>query len=211
MGTAPRLAIRARDVAAPPPGRREIAVRLFVALELPAGHRAALEGVCEEGRRGGVRWVPAANVHLTLKFLGEVEETLLPEIEAALAAVASEAAPFSLSLAGGGCFPSPRSPRVVWVGVGAGAEEAAALAAAVDRALRPLGFSREKRRFRAHLTIGRPKGGKESAASAADKIEHLRGFEAPAEAAEVLALVKSTLTPEGAVYDVLARLPLGAD
>lgn len=186
-------------------------MRLFVALDLPAGHRAALEGVCERGRRGGVRWVPAANVHLTLKFLGEVEEALLPEIEAALGAVASEAGPVTLALAGGGCFPSPRSPRVVWVGVGEGGEEIAALAAAVDRALAPLGFAREKRRFRAHLTIGRPKGGGQSAATAAEKIEQLRDFEAPAEAAEALALVKSTLTPEGAVYDVLARLRLGAD
>jgi len=186
-------------------------VRLFVALELPAGHRAALAEVCEEGRRGGVRWVPAANVHLTLKFLGEVEAKLVPEIEAALAAVASEAAPITLALAGGGCFPSPRAPRVVWVGVGEGAEEAAALAAAVDRALAPLGFGREKRRFRAHLTIGRPKGGRESAATAAGKIERLRSFEAPPEAAEALALVKSTLTPEGAVYEILARLPLGGD
>jgi 2'-5' RNA ligase len=186
-------------------------VRLFVALELPGTHRAALAGVCEQGRRGGVRWVAAENVHLTLKFLGEVDEALVPEIEEALAAAAGEARPFALALRGGGCFPNARSPRVIWVGVSEGAEEASRLAAEMERALGPLGFAPEKRRFRPHLTIGRPKDPRAAVAATADKIEQLRGFGAAAAEAAALALIKSTLTPEGAVYEVIRRFELGAD
>lgn len=186
-------------------------MRLFVALELPEGHRASLAGVCEEGRRGGVRWVAADNVHLTLKFLGEVDEGLVPGIERALAEVAGSAQPFALALEGGGCFPNARSPRVIWVGVGEGADGASRLAVEVERALKPLGFAPEKRRFRPHLTIGRPKDPRAAAGATAEKIEQLRGFGAPAAEAAALALIKSTLTPEGAVYEVVRRFELGAD
>jgi 2'-5' RNA ligase len=186
-------------------------VRLFVALELPESHRASLAGVCEQGRRGGVRWVPAENVHLTLKFLGEVDEGLVPELEKALAAAAARARPFALALKGGGCFPNARSPRVIWVGVGEGADEASGLAAEVERALKPLGFAPEKRRFRPHLTIGRPKDPREGAAKTAAKIEQLRVFGAAAAEVRALALIKSTLKPEGAVYDVVRSFELGAD
>jgi 2'-5' RNA ligase len=186
-------------------------VRLFVALELPESHRASLADVCERGRRGGVRWVAAENVHLTLKFLGEVDEGLAPDVEEALAGVAEAARPFALALEGGGCFPNERSPRVIWVGVAEGAEEASRLAAEVERALKPLGFAPEKRRFRPHLTIGRPKDPRAAATATAEKIEQLRGYGAPAAEVRGLALIKSTLTSEGAVYDVVRRFGLGTD
>jgi 2'-5' RNA ligase len=158
-----------------------------------------------------VRWVAAENVHLTLKFLGEVDEGLVPTVEEALAAAAGAARPFALALQGGGCFPNERSPRVIWVGVGEGSDEASRLAGEVERALKLLGFAPEKRRFRPHLTIGRPKDPREGAATTAEKIEQLRGFVAPAAEVRALALIKSTLTPEGAVYDVLRRFELGTD
>jgi len=186
-------------------------VRLFVAAELPASHRASLADACESGRRGGVRWVPAENVHLTLKFLGEVEEKLVPKVEEALAAVAAAAEPFALSLSDCGCFPNTRAPRVLWVGLGEGAAAAGALAAAVDKALEPLGFAREKRPFKPHLTIGRVKEPRGAAATAARKIEQLDGFAAPAEQLEAVALVKSTLTPEGSIYEEIGRWRLGGD
>jgi len=186
-------------------------VRLFVALELPESHRASLAGVCERGRRGGVRWVPAENVHLTLKFLGEVDEGLVPDLEAALAAVAGAARPFALALEGGGCFPNARSPNVIWVGVAEGAEEAGRLAGEVERALGPLGFAPEKRRFRSHLTIGRPKEPRAGAATTAEKIAQLKGYRASPAEVRALALIKSTLTAEGAEYDVVRRFELAGD
>ncbi len=186
-------------------------MRLFVAAELPASHRASLADVCESGRRGGVRWVPAENVHLTLKFLGEVDEALVPKIEEALAAALARAEPFALSLSGCGCFPNARAPRVIWLGLAEGAEEAAALAAAVDEALEPLGFGREKRPFKPHLTIGRVKEPRDGAATAAQKITSLGDYAAPASRLEAVALVKSTLTPEGSVYENVGRWLLGGE
>jgi 2'-5' RNA ligase len=186
-------------------------MRLFVALELPEIHRASLAGVCESGRRGGVRWVPAENVHLTLKFLGEVDDRLLPEVEAALATAARAARPFALSLEGGGCFPNARSPSVIWVGVAEGADAARELAGAVTRALRPLGFAPEKRGFKPHLTIGRPKDPRTGPATTIEKIGQLKGYRTPPATAAALALIKSTLTPDGAVYDVVRRFELAGD
>ncbi len=186
-------------------------MRLFVAAELPASHRASLADVCESGRRGGVRWVPAENVHLTLKFLGDVDEELVPKIEEALAAVAAAAEPFALSLSGCGCFPNDRAPRVIWLGLAEGAEEAAAVAAAVDKALEALGFGREKRPFKPHLTIGRVKEPRAGAPATAQKIKSLGEYAVPAARLEAVALVKSTLTPEGSIYEELGRWRLGGD
>jgi 2'-5' RNA ligase len=147
-----------------------------------------------------VRWVGAENVHLTLKFLGDVDEALLADLKAALAAVAASAGPFALSLKGGGCFPNARAPRVIWIGLAEGAEEASALAAAVERALEPLGFVREKRPFRPHLTIGRVKD-----------VQQLKEYDVPPATAEAVALIKSTLTPEGSIYQEIGRFRLGGD
>jgi 2'-5' RNA ligase len=186
-------------------------MRLFVALELPASHRASLVEVCERGRRGGVRWVPAENVHLTLKFLGEVDEARIPKIKDALASVAAAARPFALSLAGGGCFPNPRAPRVVWLGLDEGAGEAGALAATVEDALRPVGFAPEKRPFKPHLTIGRVKEPRAGAAAASGKVDALADYAAAPAPAEAVVLVKSTLTAEGSIYEEVARWRLGGD
>jgi len=184
-------------------------VRLFVALELAAAPRAALAAVCESGRRGGVRWVPPENAHLTLKFLGEVADALLDDIKGALKAAAAPAKPFELSLAGGGCFPNERAPRVIWLGVGDGREEAAAAAAAVERALAPFGFDRDKRRFHPHVTIGRVKDARRGAATAAAKLEELADFTTPAAPVTALSLIESTLAPAGSVYKTVARFAFG--
>jgi 2'-5' RNA ligase len=186
-------------------------VRLFVSLELPDDHRDALAAVCESGKRSGVRWVPAENVHLTLKFLGEVDEDLIPDLKSALAGVADGAKPFEISLAGSGCFPNPRTPAVIWLGVEAGTDEAVKLAAAVDEAVVPLGFKAEKRPFKPHLTIGRTRNTREGRDTITIKSKQLKDFAATAGRAEALALMKSTLTPDGAIYEEIARFPLGGD
>lgn len=183
-------------------------MRLFVAIETPAPLRVALEGVCERGRRGGVLWVPAENAHLTLKFLGEVEEDLAPKIEAALAPVAAAVATYDLALGGGGCFPHERAPRVIWIGLAAGTAETVRLAAAVEEALTPLGFAPEKRPLRAHLTIGRVKDPAAGGGAARAKIKTLQDFRTDSAPAADLVLYQSTLTPQGSRYRAVARFPL---
>ncbi len=185
-------------------------MRLFVALELPTSMRAALAPACERGRRGGILWVPAENVHLTLKFLGEVEYQRIPPLKEALAAAVTTAAPFRLSLNGCGCFPNGRAPRVIWLGVGEGGAETVAVAGAVEQALAPLGYAAETRAFRPHLTIGRVKDEKSGVTTASAKVKALAAYAAPAAEVSALALIKSTLLPAGAAYDEVARFPFGA-
>jgi 2'-5' RNA ligase len=184
-------------------------VRLFVALETPAPLRAALDAVCERGRRGGVLWVPVENAHLTLKFLGEVEEGLAADVGRALAPVAAAGASFDLAFGGAGCFPNDRAPKVIWIGVAAGAPETVRLAAAVEDALAQLGFPREERPFRAHLTIGRVKDAAAARAATRAKLETLNDFQTEAARVAALVLYQSTLTPHGSVYGSVAAFPLG--
>ncbi|MBI3079105.1 MAG: RNA 2',3'-cyclic phosphodiesterase, partial [Deltaproteobacteria bacterium] len=129
------------------------AVRAFVAIDLPAPIKEAL-GQLQAGLDLPpeiIRWVRPENLHLTLQFLGEVPEAKVAAVGTAVEEVAHRADPFVVDLARLGAFPTLGAPRVVWVGVERGAEEAEALARALGRALRPLGFKPEDRAFRPHL------------------------------------------------------------
>jgi len=185
-------------------------MRLFVALETPAALRAALGTVCEQGRRGGILWVPADNVHLTLKFLGEVEDGLAVDVGGALVPVAAAAASFDLAFGGAGCFPSDRAPKVIWIGLATGATETSRLAAAVEDALAPLGFAREERPFRAHVTIGRVKDAAAGYIAARDKSKILNSFRTEEARVTALVLYNSVLTPQGSVYRAVGSFPFGS-
>jgi RNA 2',3'-cyclic 3'-phosphodiesterase len=142
------------------PGRR-----LFVAVPLPASATAAVAGlvgrVRAEGLAGAgrdVRWVRLDGLHLTLRFIGP---TLDDRVEAARDAVRQAAAavsPFDISIAGGGAFPSPARPRALWLGIGVGTTQLAALAGVVDAALVSSGWQFDPKPFTAHLTLARSDG-----------------------------------------------------
>ncbi len=148
-----------------------------------------------------VRWTGPENVHLTLKFLGEVREEALDILCTALGKVCAGYAPFDVVLAGLGAFPSARHARVVWSGVGLGSARLRSLAADVDATLTPLGFEREKRPYVPHLTLGRVRGRPAS-------------LDLPAGAEELgfrirqVGLMESTLTAEGAVYRTVRTFAL---
>jgi len=139
-------------------------MRLFVAVELDEAVRQAASAVGDRlaralqkavpGRNPGVSWVRVPNLHLTLRFLGEIEESRA----AALVARFAEPlplSPFEIDLAGIGVFPAAGSPRVVWIGVTEGRPKLVSLAAFVEDRLDAWGFGREPRPFQAHLTLGR--------------------------------------------------------
>jgi 2'-5' RNA ligase len=154
----------------------------------------------------GVAWVARDNVHLTLKFLGNVETARLGGVERALAVAAAGQPSFELTLHGLGAFPSRTRPRVLWAGVAAGASELTALAARVDEVLAALDFPRETRPFAAHATLGRvrePRPQPRLAAALHDDeaFGHQRVI--------AISLVRSELSPRGARYTDLAALPLG--
>jgi 2'-5' RNA ligase len=132
-------------------------MRLFVAIDLPAGVRDRAEEIQRTLRPAarGLKWVSAHNFHLTVKFLGEVEPDHLAAVQHELTGCARASEPFSLELEGLGAFPNLRRPRVVWLGVQGQVDSLQQLVKRVDKSLRPLGFEPEKGRFTAHLTLAR--------------------------------------------------------
>jgi 2'-5' RNA ligase len=186
-------------------------VRCFVAADVPEEVRAAIAraaaAVRRAARKADVRWVDPAALHLTLKFLGEVAESRLSDLARALAAGVAGRAPFEVAARGLGGFPSVRQPRVVWAGIVVGVAELAELAAAIERALGPLGFPSEARPFRGHVTIGRVRSprGRERLANA---VTTAAALELGAWKVREAVLYRSHLRPGGAVYEALARLPL---
>ena len=186
-------------------------MRTFVAVFPPLTIRAAAAAGAREAvrRLGGpadrVRWAKPENVHLTLKFLGDVREEVLGDLRAALEEVCPKHAPFDAELAGLGAFPSARRARVLWAGVGAGFEELRSLASDIDEALASIGFEREERPYTPHLTLGRVRGRPVSF----DLLPKDAG--GPRFQVRCTELVESTLTPEGAVYETVGAFALGED
>lgn len=175
-------------------------MRTFVAVFPPLEvRRIALEAARDAARGLGdrMRWTRPENVHLTLKFLGDVPEERLEALCAALREVRGLHAPFDASLASFGAFPSARRARVAWAGTGAGSEELRALAADVEKALAPLGFEREERPYVPHATLGRVRG----RPVRLDLPAVVPGE--PDFRVARLDLVRSTPGPEGSVYETL--------
>lgn len=179
--------------------------RLFVAVDVPDDLRDRVEQEVVEPLRPelpGAKWTRPEGRHLTLKFLGEVEEGRVSEIGEALEGAASGHAPFEAAFSEVGGFPNLGRPRVLWVGVGEGAEPMAELAGSVDEAMSGLGFDREKRRFHGHLTIARFKRPK--------KTGDLPEVPVPEDrfAVDEIVLFESHLHPKGARYTARARFTL---
>lgn len=188
-------------------------VRAFVGLALPqscqemAGRLgAALAPLCQ-GRLSRVR---AGQAHITLKFLGETPVTGPTGIEAVAEALAGiRFAPFRLDFAGGGFFPGPKRPRVVWAGLREGASECRELAAAVDAALAPLGIAPEGTPFAAHLTLARirePERGGDWPAMLA----LLTQAQWPPVPIAAMTLWRSVLSEHGARHEALREFPAAA-
>jgi 2'-5' RNA ligase len=189
-------------------------LRLFVALEPPdlVRHRlATLKADLQRaaGRDSGdVKWVAVDNVHLTLQFLGAVPEERVDLVKVAVAAAAAEARPLRLELRGAGGFPSARRARVLWAGVSGDVAELAALVAALERRLGPLGFAAEERPFSPHITLGRARDARGAPGLAAALALAAEAPGVPWRATEVI-LFQSFLSPKGPRYEALARAALG--
>lgn len=189
--------------------------RAFVAIEIPADVRAKLAAVQDELKktRAHVSWVPAANIHLSLAFLGDVSRDSLPLIGAALDEAAALTEAFSLFAADIGVFGSPRSPRVIWAGIGA-SPSLQSLQKTVADHIRALRIELEDRPFKAHLTLGRVRSSRGRADLAA-ALERLGPREFGAFQVRRVLLMESRLQPGGAEYTPRHAAPLaeadGAD
>ena len=185
-------------------------IRSFLAIELPATVQANI-GKIEEAAKAtsaDVRWVSPGRIHLTLKFFGNIEESKIDSIAAAIQGPVSAAKPYHLSVRGTGAFPNLRNPRVIWIGLVDEEGRLAVLQKEVEFSLKTIGFEPEDRPFRPHLTLGRVKSsrGKEELIRIVEKYreEEIGTFQV-----EKSVLFKSDLTPAGPIYTPLREVRLG--
>jgi len=186
-------------------------LRTFIAIDLPDTLRSQIARVQQDLNSSGadVRWVETQNLHLTLKFIGSIEEGAQERISAALQQAVRPFSPFVFQLEGLGVFPRLANPRVVWLGVSEGRGMLEQIAAAVEKACVEVGLPAQDHPFTPHLTIGRIRSNK--------RLEGLIHFlqRSPmrhpflVQARRIL-FFKSTLQAAGAVHTPLAELPLGA-
>lgn len=188
--------------------------RLFIAIPLPD----AVIAVLDEAQRAlkkvvpprTVTWVAPSNIHLTLKFLGEVPVAQRDMIAQALSRAVEEHGGLTLGTTGLGCFPNSRSPRVVWVGLGGDKDALHQLRDSVERAIAPLGYPTENRPFSPHLTLGRVRRdvARADAQRLGDIVHETTAPRAVNWSVTELILFRSELKPGGADYTKLHRAPL---
>ena len=183
-------------------------IRVFIALDISEAARSALSGTVELLRTAiprGARWVDPQVIHLTLNFLGNINPVLTDGIFEALCRIGGESSKFSLSLAGLGVFPNQREPRILWAGLQGDMEPLAILHEKVEVVMADQGFTRERRGFSPHLTIGRVRD--RLASSERQKIGTalLSHSKAPTEPwmADTMHLFRTTFTPHGSIPDII--------
>lgn len=187
-------------------------MRLFAAIELPEDVRARLASAAADlrgrlRRSVDARWVEAEKLHLTVRFIGQVEDDRAPAlIERVRAPVPLP--PFDVRFGACGVFPPSGSPRVIWIGVAEGAASLSGIHRELNDRLMPFGFEPEHRPFSAHLTLARVRtarsGGKIRAAVGAFTVPDVRCH------VSHVTLFRSHLSPRGSRYDVVAAIPLGS-
>ncbi len=184
-------------------------LRSFIAFELPEDVLSALRRV-QQGLKNhdfAVKWVRPEGIHLTLKFLGDIEPAQIDEIVGRMTAAARGFGCVSLSAKGIGVFPHLRRPRVLWVGLAGEVQRLSDLQRGIDVGLAEVGFKKEKRSFKGHLTLGRFKARVDSR-QVAHALEAFADFETQPFSADRIILFRSELKPTGAIYSILKHIPL---
>ena len=182
-------------------------IRTFIAVSLSSSILAGIEKLVQTLQTdfGAVRWVEPKNLHVTLKFLGDIPLNDLPQLIRTVTRCASQTDSFDLVFQGVGAFPNRESPKTVWVGCREGSDELLQLANSMDESLLSIGYPKEVRRFSPHLTIGRIKKPVQGLMSLFDKQqERLFGSCSVGE----VQIISSELTRRGPIYDELAVIPL---
>ena len=184
-------------------------IRAFIAIELPGKIVSSIGKIQERMAVYGfrIRWIRPDNIHLTLKFLGDIETASINEIRRVMDESVRGQAPISLKAKGIGVFPGIKRPRVIWVGISGQLDLLVGLHKTLDEKLEAIGFPKENRPFRGHLTLGRVKA-KIDPKKFGDTLNELGGFESESFVADRIILFKSELKPTGAVYTKLVEASL---
>ena len=180
--------------------------RGFIAIDINATTNL-VEFENELARTGAdLKLVEPKNIHITLKFLGDVEEDQIDEIEQIMKESVKESKPFAIKLKGTGVFPNENYIKVLWIGI-EGGQIIETIAVNIDERLTKLGFKKEKRGFSPHLTIGRVKTAKNKQILI-KTIEDYRDTEFSTEDVKMIKLMKSDLTPKGPIYTTMREVTL---
>jgi len=183
-------------------------LRVFTAVDVTPDIRSAALRLIERLRAAPMKvtWTKAANLHYTLKFLGDVQAEKTPAVCRAVQEAAAPFSPFQIVAAGAGAFPSLSHLQTLWLGVGEGAEPMELLFQAIERLLEPLGFAREHRRYTPHLTLGRVRGGSPAGLKElADLLRKHAEFEAGTMTVSSVTVYSSILAADGPTYSALSR------
>ena len=184
-------------------------IRTFIGFELPEKIRSFISGIQEDlkSNRLDARWVQPKNIHLTLKFLGNINKEDTQKVGAAIFKSAADYAPISLAAKGIGAFPGINRPRVLWIGIKGQIDMLIQLQKSLDDKLEEIGFSKENRPFKGHLTLARVKG-RINQAKLINAIKKYGEFEPKSFIADNIILFKSDLKSTGAVYTKLISVSL---
>ena len=184
-------------------------IRTFIAFDIPEHVLTAIGKIQEtlKSYKFNIKWVRPESIHLTLKFLGNIDPAAVEPIESALRATVESYAPIAIQAKGLGVFPGLNRPRVLWIGITGQIDRLIELQRTLDINLGKIGFTRDKRPFKGHLTLGRAKGRIDANRMRTLLTEH-NEFEAEPFNAGSLILYKSDLHPTGAVYTKLLDVAL---
>lgn len=185
-------------------------LRTFIAVETSSEVHTKAQQLIKELARipAKVKWVEPHNLHLTLKFLGEIDLLDMPRICEAMTRATADLPPFDLESFGAGAFPNLHSPRTIWIGARFGSEEMVELHDRLDAELAPLGFRSEQRRFRPHLTIGRVRNSPDGIDELGDLLAKHRDFAGGATDVAEIVLFSSELGRDGPTYEALHHASL---
>ena len=179
-------------------------IRAFIAAEIDLPNKKKISELIGELKKSkaDVKWITENQIHITLKFLGNIEKEQVQKMSGALGGISRNFSAFDIQFSKLGAFPNMKRPRVIWIGVEKGGDLLSSLNEKIETALEKIGFTKEKREYRVHLTLGRVKSLKNitSLAELIDKID----FQSTGEIKiDRLTLFQSTLTPKGAIYTPL--------
>lgn len=185
--------------------------RSFCAVELSKEIAAGIRRIQEDlkERAGGVRWVRPEGIHLTLKFLGEVDPDRIEGIAHKMEEAVRETKLFTIGVRGGGAFPNARNPRVIWIGIDDPSGELKKVQARVEESMEEIGFTREGRAYTPHLTIGRLRSSKGKGA-VGHALETIKAYDLGTMEVGEIILFRSHLKPTGAEYTKVKSVPLEA-
>lgn len=184
-------------------------IRSFLAIKIPSSVCEDLGGIQEKLRESdaNVKWVKPANIHLTLRFFGDIHPEDIDRIQTVVSNVARNEKPLTLRAEGVGAFPSTRSPRVVWVGLSGDIGRLRDLQIGIEAQLETIGFEGEARTFSPHLTLGRLRS--RANKGLMEGLGKLRDYRSEAFEAREVILFRSDLRPGGPIYTPLEVIPLG--